>query len=94
MEITAETVHLVSFAGKPNSPELRKTTGETTAVLSTCSGDRSHSLGFPNLYSCVISRKRNATNVSILVFPPFYFYHFWGVTCLPINLHMNTLLNT
>uniref|UniRef100_A0A251U6W4 Uncharacterized protein n=1 Tax=Helianthus annuus TaxID=4232 RepID=A0A251U6W4_HELAN len=25
---------------------------------------------------------------------PFYFYHFWGVTCLPINLHMNTLLNT
>ncbi|KAJ0821204.1 hypothetical protein HanPSC8_Chr16g0717251 [Helianthus annuus] len=36
----------------------------------------------------------NATIVSILVFPPFYFYHFWGVTCLPINLHMNTLLNT
>ena len=31
--------------------------------------------------------------MSILVFPPFYFYHFWDITCLLIkNLHMNILL--
>ena len=30
--------------------------------------------------------------MSILVFPPFYFYHFWGIACLLIkNLHMNIL---
>ena len=31
------------------------------------------------------NRKTYANFVSILVFPPFYFYHFWGVTCLPIE---------